>query len=551
MRKALIFFLIFFAIDIVYFWGLWDTFFQQDEWYGFSNAIVALHTNIFSPLFAVDLHYVPMVYIMRLLTYEVFGLHAAYYAWLALILHSIVATLVYFFFKKLTKNKTASFLMTFLFLVSFPAKQSVVWMGETVIGQLPVALCVLLFFIALEAGKSSMNYKRSALLCLLFFLGLFFKEDAVILIPLVPVYLFLFWKKQDIKQTKKYLIPVALFITTFFVIDAGVHFFSITQNPQLHLEKTTSVKQMVAYNVVTVPFKMIVQNIIEYDQLQYLSFSYSHFAFPNLALQNAVVLTIVFENIIFFLAIFILSTVAVAFGSSNTQKKKLFVFALLWILVCSVPLSLQTRRIVELESRYLFLANIGVLLLGYCVISSIRFGGRLNSNFLKTIIGLVLFCIFAAYFYWGDRYTMESSYLAPSLLRKSIVSQLTAFYPTIPKDTTFYISCKSKSDCYPLTLPFQSSVGEILTVIYSRGKEAGYTPLLSDSYLFDWKAQGYKKVNGYGFGYFTDENLLVQYVSKKRINVGSIISLQYDKEHNTLIDVTLQTRHEIIKTSAK
>ena len=437
--------------------------------------------------------------------------------------------------------------MSLFFLINFPARQAVSWPGETIISLLPATILIFSFFLLLEKFKKNLNFKKNVLLFLIFLAGLFFKEDAVILVPLVPLYIFLFWTKKDIDRARKNLVNLLSAVAIFIVARLLLYFNNLTSPTGFRIDQQGSTKAIILYNFITVPFKMVVQNLIEYLQIHNLSFFFAKLGFPSLESNGYVVLTTIYQNVILLISMVISVIATFAFAVSKKTDRKLFVFGLSWIIIYSFVISLQTRRIIELESRYLFIGSIGVLILIYCIFSSFLSRWKTHQNIILFLIGVMTVGYFT-YFYFGNRYAMDD-YYRTSKIREDLISQIKTFWPSIPNDTTFYFECKDKLNCADRILPFQSPAGQILMIEYSSGREAGYAPFLQSNFLFDWEAQGYKKIGKYGFGYFMDRSTISKAVEKGNLNPKSIIAFSYDRNSNRLIEISKKIQVDLNRLS--
>ena len=256
MKKLLLLGAIFFCIDVIFFWNLWNTYFQQDEWLNIGRAIYQQQHLPWSVFSFNSVHFFPFNNLIWIGEYRLFGIDAHYYAFASILTHVIGAVCAYIFFKTLTKSTTAACILSTLLLISYPAKQVVVWYAVT--GLVPAVSLVFLYLTYLIRHKdTSLSLKQFSVLGILFFVGMFFREEAAILIPLTFLYIVLFWRKENkktvLKKTCYLLILMVVFILVRFFLE-GIN----GENPVFEEGSRTIIT---AYNFLTVPPKMIIKAI--------------------------------------------------------------------------------------------------------------------------------------------------------------------------------------------------------------------------------------------------------------------------------------------------
>lgn len=533
MRKILSLFFTYFLIVAVFYWGLWTNYFQQDEWFLFGRAIYQSQHLPLSIFGFASMHFWPLGNVLWLILYKLFGLNAAWYALFALMLQATVATAVFFLFKTFTKHTTASFLMALLFTCSFPAMQPVVWFVIPPF-LLPCTFFIIMFFLYLHrcTKQKVINLKDIAVLAILFVISYFFREEAVVLIPLTLAYLILFWegkKKLLVKKIASLEFIMLCFVALRFVLEKF-----LGDNVVFSHE---SRKITTLYNIITVPPKMIVQSMVDLSHLWDMSRTYVQFAFPNYATDGIGIEQPFFEHVVVIILIPIAAIAAFAFSSMKKNEKKLLAFSLCWIIACAVVISPQTRRLVFLESRYLYIAGIGVLLFLFTVSQGLM---RAVKHVWMRLAIAALILVFLVDSFINVQTYVNFVYKQRSEQRKQILDQIISFHPRIPKHTVIYVECISETNCIPngLVLPFQSGVGQMLMVLYSKENEKAFAPFFKDFYLWDWEAQGYKELNDVGFGYYRQYDVLVNDFKKKEFKTQDIIGYSYDYKKNQLQEIS-------------
>lgn len=542
MKKNISVFLIFLCITIFAFWGLWNTFFQQDEWLLFGRAIHQSQGLPFSFLDFAGNHFWPAGNAFWFLFYKVFGFNALYYSFVAILLHALVSFLVWRFINGFILNGRISFLLALLFSISFPAAQPVLWFAIPFF-LFPAIIFLLLFLIYLEKcnDKRSLNKKNYLVLFLLFLASFIFREESMTLLLFLPIYILLFWKGNKRELMK----PGLVLVTAIFVfILARIGLEAI--NGEHIIYEEGSRKLIILYNLISIPPKMIFQNFFDYVNFWWPASNwYAKLAFPWLSIDGNTVSKAVFEDLVFLLSIPFAALIGASFMKSSTKNKKIMIFSLFWIFVCSVILSFGGRRLQFLESRYLYLGSIGVILLLYSIISPlVKISGRFR--FLFVISLSVVYIGFIIYFYTGVRWWINDFYTPVAEQRKSVISQILKTYPKIQKNTIFFVQCKNTCLSDDIILPFQSGVGQMLLVLYGSRNELDYGPFLGRYFLWDWQSQDYKKISDYGFGYFRDFKKLKNVYIKEHMKSEEIVAFSFDKSNNKIEDISDKIRKQLM-----
>lgn len=532
MKKLLSLFSFFLVVGCVFYWGLWNTFFQQDEWLGFGQALY--QTYHIGDIFKISgIHFFPLGQLLWMLLFYLFGFHSVYYSITSLLLHALTTLVVFFLFKFFTKKSTISFFLAVLFAVSFPSRQVVVW-SAVLTSLVPVALVIFVFFLVLIffVKQKKMGIRENIILGVIFFIGTLLKEDIYILLPLFPAFLFLFTKDKIPGIFRKSL-PVLVCMLVIIVIR---FIYGFSAPPTVNFEPSSH-KSMIVYNVITTPMKMLVQNVIDAEDLWNIDIFYTKPAYPWLAGDGRTITTTIFDEIVLVFALPIFLFIGYAFAKLPKYEKKLLLFSLVWLVACALVISPQTRYLYALESRYIFIASFGFFLLVYTLFYSLFFT---KNNYLKMgaiILTVLSSSIFLFYSFLSIQNRLQEFYIPTSLQRIAILQQIQKTYPTISKNTVFYVAC-GISSCNELILPFQSGVGQMLLVLYGSKDPTHYSPFMGDLFLWDWEAEGYKNIHGYGFGYFRTFTKLQTLVKKGSILPQDVKAFSYNPTTNKIKDIS-------------
>ncbi|MEK7168854.1 MAG: hypothetical protein AAB778_02475, partial [Patescibacteria group bacterium] len=364
MKKYLnLFVFVLLAILVVIFTnGFLNTYFQQDEWNGFGVIITLVHKPIWAWFnLATSLHFFPLNSLTWLMMYRVFEYNAQYYILTAILIHIIASFLVFVLAKKLSASTFVGILTAVLFATNSRARTAFLHLG-VFSNTVPFFIFVILFFIYLFniAKKTIYGFKEAIVLLLLFFSAVFFREEGVILIPLLPAFLYIYNKAALNRKNIKFFVVFYGFSAAFFVYRIFLQFIT----PHADQISGKSFFLTYLYNALTFPFKLIVQNIADgyYDVMLFVIKHYS-ILYP-FEIPFQVVTTILFDLAI--LLLFIIITFLFFIVTKGIKDKsfwKHIQFFLFFILINAGMLATIGRRMERIEERYLYLSGFAVLFL--------------------------------------------------------------------------------------------------------------------------------------------------------------------------------------------
>ncbi|MCL5434770.1 MAG: hypothetical protein M1405_00035 [Patescibacteria group bacterium] len=573
MKKNLLIFLLLFGVAYFFTNGFLNTFFQQDEWNGFGLVTYLSHQPIWAWFnMLTGQHLVPFTSSSWLVFYRIFGFEAGYYALTSLLLHTFAAFLVYYFIKSLSKDTVVSLLTALLFITNSRASLAFIHLA-VFSNTIPCLILIILFFLYLGKiiQKKIYGKKDAGILAALFLTAVFFREDAFILIPLLPIYIFIYNRKALVKQNLPFFSIFYAFAVTFFIF----RFVMQLVNPIALNVSNKSYLTTYLYNAITFPVKLVIQNLFEgYYTIQMFIYQHSQLLYP-VQLSAEVINTIYLDLV--FLAIFNVVAVVsfiVFRGIKDKSVWKNIYFFIAWILIDALLLASVGRRMNLIEGRYLYLSSVAVLfILSVILVKVYRSGSPhlILGVFKKMLVIIVIigFLISSYLRMQKDIKTFETQ----GQVRKQILSGIMKVHPAIPKNTIFFVKCKD--ECYrnsefgvsnSLVLPFSSGPGWIIMLYYSRQNEKAYAPFFTrfegETELWDWKvgrytkvknqdflwdmgAQGYRKIGDYSFGYFVSEDFLRETIKKNNLNKNIVIGLEYDEKNFKIEDISNRIRNEL------
>lgn len=515
-------------------------FFQQDEWFAFSEYIRISKNfgDLINNLFAFNVtHYVPLGRLAGYLEFQLFRLNYLPYAILGLLLHVGIAIAIYYLVKRIFENKAIAIISAFIFIFADYGYQVISWPTGNLANQLSIIISLgsLIFFLRFLKEEKSKLFWISYFLLLL---SLTFKENAIAFFLFLPI-LFLKYSKSSLR--KKYFYPLVIFVTGTFYGLFRVLMVLVT-NDVAETAVGSHSKFTLIYNILTFPIKAIVQTIIPINLELSIAKKLS-FLFP-IKVRGEVGTTTydvflekrILEGLTFVLFTMIIAIIIVMYKKiKGEENKKIILFATLFIILNSFIYALSPERsgiIPIIDSRNLYFLTVGSSIIVGTIIYLLMKKKRLVGNiFLFIFFGINIF-------YLKQDVTIVQEY---SNVRQNILNQIKSDHPTLPNPVIFYT--ESSSSFYGLPeseriLPFQSGFGKTLLVWYE--KENRFPTGFFNDFLWPIQSQGYKEIDGVGFGYFRDFEKLAKFVKENNFNKDTIISYSFNSEVNSLKNITKQ-----------
>lgn len=557
MKKALLLCIGFFLLIYWFTHGLTNTFFQQDEWNGFGYVIYLRQSpwwawfNLLGPS-----HFIPLSQFYWFVMYRLFGYEASYYALNAITLHAIASYLVYLVAKRFTGNNPVAILTSFLFATNSRSAQAFTHLAVFP-ATITSFIIIMIFFLYLTTLRAKTTFQKKDLLILLgiFFTSVFLREDGLILPALLPVYLWLFTPKVFQRRN-------LWFFAIFYACIIG--FFGFRVYLQTHAATAIAItagsfKKIYLYNAISLPFKLVVQNIFEGIDLFNIFWDHKQLVYTEYHHQITVGLmyTVVYDFVI--LVVFTILAGLFLFVTRNYKNPifwKPILFCIAWILISAWLLSVAGRPMNVVESRYLYLSSFAVLLIFSQLLVFIFQKNYIGKIFVVLSIGALLVMSYKEVQITIKRYVFQSQ------ARKHILVDLLRLHPTIPKDTVFYVTCSKV--CYrnnesfgvpdELVLPYTSGPGWIFLLHYAKQNEKAYAQFFTlyqgKEFLWDYGAEGFRKEGDYSFGFYRVKRHLEQALLEEKFSIDSVIGLSYDESDFSLHDNTKEVRADLQRFEA-
>lgn len=529
---------------LIFYLKLFKGFFQQDEWYGYAWYILHKDLSFWqttSFFFAPSIgHYNPLSIGTVHMLFSIWGLNYQNFLVLSILLHALITLCVFYLAKIIFKGRLSLAILTALLFSLFAASyQATGWVVANIATQSATLLGVIsaiLFFKFLE--KENRKYFVSAMVLLV--VSLLFKEITIGLLPLFLGVYVLFNKKR--KLNKKVIFWIVLVGILYVLFRVSMLFAPNTTGDQIITQSQDFSK--IVYNFVTVPFKALSQTVFPSDFIKLVSTeiarifpekiagTYGSPQFEYFVVKRVMeAVSLVSFGIIMFIAIFTVR--------KNKEYSKIALLSLGWIIINALIFSFAPEysgTIFVVDSRNLYFISIGVALL---IVLAIKVLSNKSHKKLLLLFSAILFLNI----FWLNKNLTE--YIQRGETRKYILNQISAKYGDLPGRVVFYT--ESDISYYGLAesdkiLPFQSGFGQTLLAWYYKD-ELFPKEFFENKFLWEIRSQGYKEVDGRGFGYFRDLNLLVHVVNENKISKESIIAFRWRSKEGVLTNIT----DEVIK----
>ncbi len=535
MKRLPLYLLSLFTISL--FWRISHSFYQQDEWHGLgdiiSNGITSIFITTNDPLsIALGAGRVGsnlLVYFF----YYYFKFNIAPIALFVISLHLGVALLLYHQAYKITNKKLPALFSALFFVSNSVSAGSITWPASGIstisAGLLIVlALCLFIDYIEKENGN------RLKLIFLLLYLSLFFKETAMPFFILLPISSLIFRKISP-----KHFIQKYWYFILFTILAVGyrlVLFKNIETQKDLFLTgasqsyTATLLVRSIMYPVTS--FSLMFFPAAEaFSFAKHLTWIYYPFFDPSL--YDLIAQTAVLDTLAIFLTLIIIFSLFLLFRTANITTRKQVLLILGFTLISFLPYVVISKTFSYLESRYYYLATAGASLLIAQVLT--RLTQVINTKVVKVIYIAFLFLLFVHIREVRREVTRQVSL---GKERLAILEAVTKIKPELSGKNIFYLTGDRNyyiSDGNPS--PMQQGMGYTLLVWYTARANAPeeLKSLIRDYYLWELNGQGYKEIDGVGYGYFWDLTQLKELQKRKDID---ITGLYYNSKEQTIADIT-------------
>ncbi|MFH0863479.1 MAG: hypothetical protein V1858_00105 [Candidatus Gottesmanbacteria bacterium] len=522
-------------------------YFQQDEWHSF-GLILSLKERYIS----IDLPFWELILggarvgarIIGYYLFNIFKLNPFPYGIMAFLYHATNTLLVFWITRTLTKQKVTALLAALFFLINEVGNEAYSWFG-TMNGSATSVILFLLSFLALLKFIESKKNIFVLLSFLFLWLSFLFKETAVLAFVF---YLYIFWvyQRSNLKLLLIKLLP-------FFILALGVIsymmkvVFVISGDQANYVGHQASYLPKLIFHLFQYPLEGTVQTFFPNAVILNLSNLFTRIFFRSLtpntiefetAVENSSAEIIIWLLIALFIFIF-LKFFYRKFLTSPLPIKCTLILSGFILVLSFLPLVVLNRSFIYFDSRHYYLATVGgSIILATFLFNIVGFDNkRARVIFLSVVIG---------YFILHESVLLSDFKLQAerSRERQNFLKQVTSLVPRLTTKTIFLTSGNTVGyyGLPELKVPFQSGLGQVLMVHYTvKGqlsadffKEEPWQKAFDVGFLYDILGQGYREVNGQGFGYFYSKEELDKIINKKQFNTRDVIHLDYDSDKQNL-----------------
>lgn len=281
---------------------------------------------------AAGFFYRPGAKLYFLLMYSAFWLNQTVFHFVSLLLHSIVASLVFLLAKKIFRNLLLSVVTALLFLILSGFSEAVYWISATgFLFTASFSLASLLLYISWEEKKKTI-YFISSLVCFIF--SLLFHELGIITPLLILIYKAVFLK--SVRLPKFFLVPIPIYLIARYL--ARSHWLSGDYN----------------YNLLKLPFNVF-GNAFGYVSLTL----FGPIATPlYIAVRSGLKGRMAIAVLVIIILGFIIKLMYKNYYRLlNKEDQRIFLFGFFFFVISLLPF----LGLGNMSSRYSYLSSVGIV----------------------------------------------------------------------------------------------------------------------------------------------------------------------------------------------
>ena len=534
--------------------GLFQTFFQQDEWLTqgavFSGGIFA-ELKQYSLVDIIAGAGRPFGSLINYILFFLFPFRIDIFVWFAIIVHIINCLILYVLLVQITKKRLIASIGTFVFALNFTASQSVSWIAS-IFTTLPAGTCVflslMLFYQYLKFGKFRFLLGAQ----ILAIISYLFKESSIFLFFLFPVVHMMCNTRKISLSRLCTLYSLSLLYACFVVVVRMRYVMGLGQSAGAFVSNSSSMWQKMLTHIFLYPILSLPQIYMPQQIMIAVSGWFQKINYGGLqgfSSSQRGVETIVSDFTSFILAMVILFSVYLV-GEHTKQYKKLLYFIVFFIFLSFIPFAILDKGSAYLDSRYFYIGSAGGSFLLALIVDRVLSGfQKANAVIYRFMIAVSVFLLCGFLFknyQWISRDIR--SMVVVSNERKYILSEIRRFAPDTTEKPVYFITGNNNGyyGIPEVKIPFQQGIGYTLMVWnYS----FGHIPaaLLRETFLWRIREEGYREINGKGFGYFHSLSTLQTYVRNGHIDISQVIAFYYNTDTKLITDITEETRKSIVQ----
>lgn len=522
------------AVIAVY-WGITRTFFQQDEWQ--EMGLILAGKISLNPLSGASLWQILLGqgrYFSDLLFHIFFKLlpfNVGALAALALLLHLINVWLVYYFVRRLAQSPIIGFVAALFFALNAVSDQAVLWVAT--IATLPATTLILLSVNSYLTYLENHQRRWQIISFVYLLLSLFFKEVGIFLVLFLPLLDYLYSQRTSLYSLVKrntLFLGYGLIVVIFRLATI----LTATAHNGAFITAGASLKEKLLVHLWLYPTTGLSQTLVPALPLYHYAKHFSAVQYPYLtttAMAEIVPQTIITDLLTLVGTAVLIGLVVWANAKRQFKDSALISFSLAFVGLSFLPYIILDRGGSYLESRYYYLAAIGVgILLGYLV-------ERLwqKQLWLKVVTGVLLVGLLA--FHVRTIRSDLTGQIETARQRLAILNNIKTTVPTLGQRNVFYITGNRNFYIADNNVPFQQGVGYTLMVWYFDGGQVPAS-FLGDKFIWDIGTNGYKEENGRGFGFFSSPAKLKEALAANQFSLGHVKAFYWDADNQLLTDQT-------------
>lgn len=544
MKRNVFIFFVLLGVILSTYWGLWNTFFAQDEWASLglvqANGVWG-NLGLFTELQLIA----GKDRMLGSLVNNAFHFFFPFKIWLftafAIVLHSVNSTLVFLVIGKFLKNRLVGFVGALFFCVAATSSQAVTWISAY-FTTLPNALFFLAAMCVYLGYRESKHIKALYLSMALLIVSYYFKESSLFLLLIIPLSEYvLSFRKVPLRVVLLRFSPLFIFIISIFLLRGT----AIGSGKETGVLVSRGVVQIMSHAFVY-PVIGAAQIFIPSVVMFRLSDAVGHIFYPFLDTHpmRQTISTILISDVMAVYAA-ILGSVMLAFVWLRAAKlRKFIIISLGFILFSFVPFIILDRPASSyFESRYYYLAAIGASFLFACLVQGLMAVTRRRIIIAILCLAIVGFLYKQAVFVKRD----VAGLTIAAGERRDFLEKLSEIKAVLPDKPIVYIEGDSPGfyGISDLAVPFQQGMGYTAMVWFF---DTGKIPreFLRTMYLWNINSQGYQEVSEGGFGFFyKKDNLLNLFKQNRTVLPEQVVGFRYNAGSHTLVNITSQIRKEV------
>jgi len=535
------------AIGVIFYayWGIWNIFFQQDEWLGLGGAIARSEvgglSEVFRNIFGGDaVRFLPFTSLLSYVVFSTIKTNFALYGVLALGLLLANVIFSYLAIKRITGYWQFGFLVSLLFITNNLFYQSAAWIGTLVSSQ----FALLFFLLSIYLLSRYLETKR--LITLLFstvfiLICLLFKESALFYLP---TYLFLIWlplgnNKKNVRVNKFktsliLTIPIIIILLLRLIFSNG----SISDFSPASVggseEASVSIDQKITYNAFLVPARSLFHVFINQRQIYEWVYQANKTHYSGQT-NGFVVESIIADSLSLLISFYILLFILLALLIADRWHKKLIILSLFTFFASTMPFIIFKNDAAILEPRYFLFPALWAGLLLVSVFDS--FFSRLG--FLRWFLMFIVISCMIFQNSLGVRELLEGEVYIGKF-RLEILNTISEVKPHLASDNVFYFYTENNG-----FYEFQSGFGQTLAVwLYDSGKIP--REALTDNDFWNGY-EGIKSFDKGKYGYFMTYQKLVNGLKMNPdIDLTSVHAYYWDLQKHTVKNVSVEIREKLM-----